>query len=184
MIRKKKEAMGSVGYMFLFMIVMIMVIVSMYLLQVAKLITHQHDVDDALADSVLASLIMDEEYFFETDEFTGEAVVRIKDKDECYAIYKECMNAAIEGKEDFYYNFVFDTFIFYEVSENTVTISKYGATGNVSTSDGTLGIVKTPDGKIVEETSAYALVKFDIKSILDGSYINKSRSIYCTIKKN
>lgn len=180
---RKKEAMGSVGYMLLFMVVIIMVIVAMYLLQMAKLITHQHDIDDALADSVLASLVVDEEYFFETDELEGEAVVRIKDVDDCYEIYKECMSAAIEGKDDFYYNFIFDTFIFYEVEDNMVAITSY-INESKSTDIGILGEVKTPDGKVVKETSAYGCVRFDIKSILDGSYINKSRSIYCTVKKN
>lgn len=183
MINKKKEAMGSVGYMLLFMIVIIMVIISMYLLQVAKLITHQHDIDDALADSVLASLVMDEEYFFETDEIKGDAIVRIRDTDECYEIYKECMNVAIDNKEDFYYNFTFDTFIFYEVEDGAVTITSY-INDSKNTDVGALGEVKTPDGKMVLETSAYGCVRFDIKSILDGSYINKSRSIYCTIKKD
>ncbi len=61
-IDKNKEAMGAIGYLMLFGVAIVVIITTMYLLQMAKLITHQHDIDDALADSVLASLVVDEEY--------------------------------------------------------------------------------------------------------------------------
>ena len=72
MINKKKQASGSVGYVFLFLVVMLIMIITMYLMQVAKLMSHQHHVDDALCDSVLASLVADDVYYFETYETTLE----------------------------------------------------------------------------------------------------------------
>ena len=65
---EKKEATGAVGYVMLFTIAIIMVIITFFMLASAKLMTIQHDVDDALADSVLASLVADDIYYFETWE--------------------------------------------------------------------------------------------------------------------
>ena len=96
MIKRRKVASSSIGYVFLFLIMMLLVIITMYMLQVAKLMTHQHHVDDSLTDSVLASLVADDVYYFETYELTGTPVVRFRDKDESYAIFKDCMNVINE----------------------------------------------------------------------------------------
>ena len=183
-IDNKKEATGAIGYMLLFGMAIIMVITTMYLLQMAKLITHQHDIDDALADSVLASLVADEEYYFSTAEMSGTPVVRFKNRDNSYSIYKECMQAAVSNTDGFYYNFKFDKFVLYEVEGSTVRVTTYSGTGSKVTSTGALGSVKTPDGAVVTKTSAYGKVQFDIKSILNGSYITKTRDIYCAIEVN
>ena len=50
---QKKKASGAFGYLFMFMTVMIVVIITLYMAQVSKLMTHQHHVDDSLADAVL-----------------------------------------------------------------------------------------------------------------------------------
>ena len=57
MVKRRKEASSSIGYVFLFLTVMLLVIITMYMMQVAKLMTHQHHVDDALSGSVLGSLM-------------------------------------------------------------------------------------------------------------------------------
>ena len=181
-IKEKKEAMGAIGYMLLFGMAIIMVITTMYLIQMAKLITHQHDIDDALADSVLASLVADEEYYFSSAEMTGTPVVLFKDRDDSYDIYRECMVAAVSNTEGFYYNFRIDTFILYEVNGSAIRVTTYSSTGSRTTTNGRVGYVKTPDGTVVTKTSAYGRVKFDIKSILDDSSITKTRDIYCAIE--
>ena len=84
----------------------------------------------------------------------------------------------------FYYNFMFDVFILYEVEGNSVRVTTYSSTGSKSTTYGTVGAVVTPEGSIVTKTSAYGRVKFDIKSILDGSYIKKTKDLYCTFEIN
>ena len=183
-INVKKEAMGAIGYMMIFGMAIIMVITTMYLVQMAKLITHQHDIDDALADAVLASLVADEEYYFSSIEMSGTPVILFKNRDESYSIYKECIMAAVSNTDGFYYNFKFDKFVLYEVQGNNVRVTTYTGTGGKTTSTGTLGNVKTPGGTVVTKTSAYGKVKFDIKSILDGSYITKTRDIYCAIEVN
>ena len=108
---EKKEATGAVGYVMLFTMAIIMVIITFFMLASAKLMTIQHDVDDALADSVLASLVADDIYYFETWEGTGTAVIRFRNLDESYRLYRDCMKDAIESKEEFYGNIQYPVFI-------------------------------------------------------------------------
>lgn len=182
---KKKDGSSAIGYVFMFMTVMILVILTLYLGSVAKLMTHQHHVDDALADSVLASLVADDVYYFETYESTGTPIIRYRDVDDSHRIFVECMNAAVTEISGFYYNFSFDTFVCYEVEEDQIRITEYtGNAGNKSISICQAGSVFAPTGERVSETSAYARVRFDIKSMIDGSFITKTRDIYCTLEIN
>ena len=98
----KKKASGSVGYLMMFCIALIMAVLTIYMAQVSRLMTHQHHVDDSLADSVLASLVADDIYYFETLEMTGTPVVRFRNLDESHRIFVDCMNAAIAETDGFY----------------------------------------------------------------------------------
>lgn len=182
---KKKEASGAIGYVVMFTVALLLVLLTLYLAQVAKLMTHQHHVDDSLADSVLASLVADDVYFFETSEMTGPPVIRFHDVDDSHRIFMDCMKDAISDTDGFYYNFAFDEFVCYEVEGTNVKITSYsGTAGTRSVRNGSLGSVSTSGGEVVRETSAYGRVKFDIKNIIDGSYITKSKDIYCTLEIN
>lgn len=59
-----------------------------------------------------------------------------------------------------------------------------GPGGNKSVSTGRVGNVRSTKGDIVREKSAYGRVKFDIKNIIDGSFITKTKDIYCTLEIN
>lgn len=181
---EKKEATGAVGYVMLFTMAIIMVIITFFMLASAKLMTIQHDVDDALADSVLASLVADDIYYFETWEGTGTAVIRFRDLDESYRLYRDCMKDAIESKEKFYGNIQYPVFICYEVEGEEVTVTIFHASGGRSRTNGVLGDVVTPTGKTVKETSAYGKVTFDLSSLIGGDPIEKSRDLYCTLEIN
>jgi len=185
MVKRKKEASSAIGYVFLYLIVMLVIIITMYMMQVAKIMTHQHHVDDALTDSVLASLVADDVYYFETFETTGTPVVRFDNVDESYDIFVDCMTDAVSGTEDYYYNFSIDKYVCYEVKDGNVTVTTYsGAGGTKSVSVGRVGAVRAPTGEVVTETSAYGKVRFDIRSILDGSFATKTKDIYCTLEIN
>lgn len=182
---KKKKGTAAIGYMLLFGMALLLVIVTMYLAETAKLMTHQHDIDDALAESTLASLVADDQYYFETWEGTGTAVVRFRDRDQSWRDYRDCMQTAVGNTTGFFYDFHLTSFIEYEVEGNQVRITSYSGNDGVrSTAYGRLGEVRTPDGRLVERTSAYARADFAIQSILDGSFIPKSRDIYCTLEVN
>lgn len=185
MLRRKKQATGAIGYLVMFTMALMLVVLTLYLSQASKLMTHQHHVDDALADSVLASLIADDIYYFETFETRGHPVIRFRNKEESYGIFKDCMQAAVGETTGFYYNFAFDSYICYEVEGGSVTVTSYlGPSGVKSVTVGRVGSVRSPKGDIVRETSAYGKVKFDIKNIIDGSFIRKSKDIYCTLEIN
>lgn len=132
---KKKEASGAMGYVMMFIFAILLVTISLYLAQMARLMTHQHHIDDSLADSVLASLVADDVYYFETYEMTGTSVVRFRNVNESYSVYKDCMQDAIADAAGFYYNVEYAQFICYEVEGSNVKITEYsGNTGikNVS----------------------------------------------------
>lgn len=185
MIAVKKKATGSVGYVVMFATVLILATVTIYLAQVARLMTHQHHIDDSLADAVLASLVADDIYYFETLEMTGTPVVRFRNITEAHDAYVDSMNAAIRETDDFYFNFHFDTYIGYEVEGSRVRVTTYtGDAGIKSVTTGRVGQIRTPKGKVVTESSAYGRVRFDIKSIVDGSFTTKTKDIYCTFEIN
>ena len=77
MVLKKKAATGSMGYVVMFTMALLMVVLTLYMAQVARIMTHQHHVDDSLADSVLASLVADDIYYFETLEMTGTEMLTL-----------------------------------------------------------------------------------------------------------
>lgn len=167
MVLRKKEATGAMSYLFMFMTVMVVVIITLYLAQVSKFMTHQHHVDDSLADAVLASLVADDIYYFETYETLGTPIIRFKDKDESYSIFKDCMTNAVAETDGFYYNLKYDTFICYEVDGSHITITEYSSdAGYKHVTSGRVGTERAPTGELVTETSAYGRVRFDIKSII------------------
>lgn len=96
---EKKEATGAVSYVMLFTMALLMVIITFYLLSVAKLMSIQHDVDDALADAVLASLVADDVYYFETYEGLGAPVIRFKNREVSCGIYRDCMEDAMSAND-------------------------------------------------------------------------------------
>ena len=185
MLAVKRKATGSAGYIVMFTTALILAIVTVYMAQVAKLMTHQHHIDDSLADSVLASLVADDIYYFETLEMTGTPVVRFRNITEAHNNFVSSMNAAISETDDFYYNFHYDEYIGYEVEGGYVTVTKYtGDAGLKSVNRGRVGQIRTPKGKVVTESSAYGRVRFDIKNIIDGSYTTRTKDIYCTFEIN
>ena len=133
----------------------------------------------------LLDIVADDIYYFETYESAGTPVIRFRNHDEAFGNYKSAMSSAISNTEGFFYNFTYVIFEEYEVEGSRVTVTTYsGDSGVKSTSTGSLGSVRTPEGNVVRETSCYAKVKFDLKSILDGSFITKTRDIYCTLEIN
>ena len=120
-----------------------------------------------------------------TYETTGNPIIRFKDVDESFYIFSDCMYEAVNETVDYYYNFSLDSFICYEVEGDSVTVTSYsGNGGRKSVTLGRVGSVRTPTGAVVRETSAYGKVRFDIRSILDGSFITKTKDIYCTLEIN
>ena len=130
-LKKKKQAIGAMGYVCLFLVMLIMLIMTLYMGSVAKYMTMQHHADDSLTDAVLASLVADDIYYFESYEMTGTPVVRFRNLDESHHIFVDCMEDAVADTNDFYFNFSYDTYVCDEVEAGTITITEYA--GNVGT---------------------------------------------------
>lgn len=181
--KRKKKGSSSIGYVFLFTIATVILVIGLFLLTKGKLMTEQHYIDDALTDSVLASLVIDDDSLVSLGSDIDYPNVRLKSTDNSFSLFKECLRTDLNNCDDFYHNLRFDSFITYEVSDNSVTITSYsGNTGLKSVSTGKLGEVKSPTGKIVERTSAYGKVRFDILNSWNGQYYEKTRDCYCDIQ--
>ncbi len=182
--KKKCDAIGSIGYLIIFCITLLMLILSLYLINVAKLMSMQYDLDDALADATLSTLIIDDAYLYSTYE-DGEAVIRFNDTDASYKDFIDAMDAAISNTTDFYEDVVYEQVIFYEVEGGWVTVTTYsGNAGVKSVVTQTLGEVSTPAGDQVSRTSVYAKVSFSINTMLGEASVRKTRDLYCSIKEN
>lgn len=114
----------------MFTVALLMVILTLSLARVAKLMTHQHHIDDSLADATLASFVADDVYYFEIKEMTGILVIRFLSVEESHRIFMDCINEAITDTNGFYYNFAFDEYICYEVEDGNVKITSYQMVGN------------------------------------------------------
>lgn len=184
-IMEKKKATAAMSYVMLFVIVLVMMTVVLYLAQSARLMSHQRHIDDSLTDAVLASLVADDTYYFETGETRGVPTVRFQSTDDSFHKYKEAMDAAVSNTPGYYCNFHYDEFICYEVEGNAVTVTTFsGDSGRNHVTRGRLGSVRTPKGNVVKESSAYGRVRFDIKNIIDGSLLTKTKDSYCTLEIN
>ncbi len=179
---KKKKASGAIGYVMIFLMAIIMVMITLFMLASARFQTIQHDVDDALADSVLASLVADDVYYFKTYETKGAGTIRFKSTDASYRIYRDCMKASIENGNDLYSDIRYPVFICYEVEGSQVKVTSFNDSGGKSVTYGSLGSVKTPTGKVVTETSAYGKVTFKLQSLAGGAPLEKGRDLYCTLE--
>lgn len=181
--RKKKDGTGAVSYMLLFIMAVVMVITVLYIAEVARLMTHQHVVDDALADATLASLVVDDSYYTQTLLRNGTPIIRFNNRVNSHRIFLECFEKEMNNSEGFFYNMRVEKFIEYEVEGNTTVITTFTGDGDSYLVEvKPTRLVKTPKGKTVTETSVYVKVKFDIKNMIDGSFITKTKDIYCTLK--
>lgn len=181
---KKEDGSASMVVTFIAMFAIIFIIITGFMLSSAQLMTHQHEIDDALADSCLASLVVDHEYYYNTGETTGTYVARLANVNNSYSLYKECFETAIaNGYDGFFKNIAYTTTIFYEVEGSDITITTFSDNGARSVTHGSVGNVYTPGGGYVNKTSCYAKVDFDISTFFVTEITErKSRDIYCTIK--
>ena len=175
----KKEASSSIGYLFLFALLLLGGIVAIFILVKARGMTNQREVDDTLASAVLGSLVMDDNYYFYTRELNNPTFV-FRDTKESYKKYKEIITEASKKSEDFYKNLTFDSFITYEVEDGKVTVTEFNEDGTSNSKIESLGNVTTPKGEKVEKTSAYGKISFDVKGINDTNRV--SRDCYCNME--
>ncbi len=125
-------------------------------------------VEDALAASNLASAVADYR------EYGRSGRIIIDDPDEACRLYCEalkenlCLNDQWESRREglLYGPVQVLKYQIYNVKDNDIMIYSYGSEGkSVKEMTDGLGHVYTPDGVLVESTSVYSKVKFDVKGI-------------------
>lgn len=186
----KEDAHASMTMIFVMIFLFIFVVVIYALLTVAMLMTHQHEIDDALADSVLACSIVDEEEYFGVKEDEARVLttlpVKFKDVDYCHNVFNDCLQAEINaGYTGFYDDLKVDDLIFYEVDPgaNSVKITRYDSANNKTVTTGVLGTARAATGEVIQRTSVYAKVSFNVHAFFVFDISQRvTRDLYSTIK--
>lgn len=193
-IRKKDSGIGSVGYALIIAAFMIILLVVILMFSRARLVTHQHDIDDALADSVLGSLVAKDEGYA-GKKLGGESSIRFKDVQVSYDGYVQAMKTAIANTSGMYFKdedrtpgVIFDTYVAYDVDKSSGKVDVYTFDGEACTrpvhETKDLEGLRTPGNGVVKETSAYAKVSFYIYNDFGKYYVEKSRDVYCKLEDN
>ena len=190
-VNTKESANGSMTMIFVIIGAFIFIITAYVCLTRAMLMSHQHDVDDALADSVLAACVGDREHYFQTRESDDEDVsaeIRFLDMNACANNFTSCLYSDVHNSgAEFFKNLKIEELTFYEVAGDDITVTSFsageGGAFSSNTWHGTKGNVSTSAGATVERTSVYARISFDVQAyfVFDITK-NVSRELYSTIK--
>jgi hypothetical protein len=193
--KKKENGNAPVMFIFVFFMIFLLFGVAATMMTYAQVMTHQHEIDDDLCDSVLSSMVVDLDRYNNEQKAYGvqaptntaddQVAVFYKSVDNSFSLYKSCFdNAKRQNDPAFFQNFSYDTYILYEVDpkQNKITVTSFSPNGQKTVTTGTCGSIQTPDGKKVTETSAYAKVSFAVKTYFRNiPAAQKARKIYCTI---
>jgi len=154
----------AVGMFGIFMITMVMFVG----LKIAQFMVTGAYVEDALAASNLASALID------VEEFGKSRIIRIKEPIAAYECYKEALSQNLmldEEGRSFQRQLLVGliqvkAYIIYNVEGEVVQIISFTEGRNEpNISFQALGKVHTPDGVLVETTTIYSKVKFQVKGI-------------------
>lgn len=176
--RKREGKAELVTGMFLLVFLTLLLAVHMQLLQFFSTSIYM---EDALAASNLASAIID------IQEYGRSHAIRIASPEDAFKCYQEALKINLnldeawesENKELISGPVEIKQYIVYNVKDEDIEISSFGADGNYSyTEKGGLGTVMTPDGVMVESTSVYSRIGFPVNGILGvGVYAEKEKSV-------
>lgn len=144
----------------------VVMLLMVYDLQKRQIHAINRTVEDALAESNLASAIID------IREYGISHHLVIKDTDRAYEIYKDALRynmglnsewehpgeGMISGKVE-----VMD-YIVYSVSGNDVDVTSYGDNPYTTSYSNGLGSVTAPNGQLIESTSVYSRITFPVEA--------------------
>lgn len=124
--------------------------------------------EDALAASNLASAVID------VEEYGISHSILIRDPQEAYEIYLSALRGNLNLNEDWECpargliggRVSVLNYTVYNVEEDTVEIFHYDENGQLFVSDGNMGNVYAPDGKLIESTSIYSEVTCPVRGIM------------------
>lgn len=159
----KAEIIG--GMLFLSFLILMLAVH----LQLRIFYTVSFFMEDALAASNLASIVID------IEEYGISHILKISAPEVSYEIYKEALKMNLQigadwesGQKNLISGKVeIQQYCIYNVLENDVEVYYFGGEGSGSyyIANG-LGTVKTPDGTLIESTSVYSRIGFPVTGIL------------------
>lgn len=179
---KLKKDKGIVEYTLSIMLLMIIVLLVLFVYRMRVIKITKENVEDALVSSNLACAVIDLEEFGTTNEIV------IKDPQESYEIYKKALKGNMYLDDNFMPvdrklingKVTIHEFVVYSVNAGNVQVSRIGSDGIVSIQDypGGAGIVQTPDGTVVNSSTVYSKIGFEIKSYRENvMYVYKQNSV-------
>ena len=174
----KKDIGSSIIYYVLIMALIGMVcLLASYVIRMKVVGIINENAQDSVALSNLASALID------ADEYSRSGIIKVKDIDTSYSIYedalRENMNLSIDmyPSNSSYITSKIDVleFSIYNVEGLDITHirrSESNGTYLVETIfyDGQLGILQTPDGVIITNTTIYSKVGFTIRGFLNSAH--------------
>lgn len=124
--------------------------------------------EDALAASNLASAVID------VEEYGISHTILIKDPGEAYRLYLLALRTNLNLNEDWecpnkgliWGKVRIMDYIVYNVKEDEVEIYQFDESGQLFRSQGSLGSVQAPNGKLIESTSIYSEAAYPVKGIM------------------
>ncbi len=167
---KGKIEMVAGMYLSVFLVLVFSMQIQLYILTVTGSM-----MEDALAASNLASAVID------VREYGISHTVQIASPDTAYLLYREALQQNLGLKDNWEHRnqilicgpITVRQYIIYNVKEKDIDIYSFGENGpNYSwTEYGGLGRVQTPDGILIESTSVYSQIEFNVKGILGMSVL-------------
>lgn len=164
----------------MFLLIFLIVLLAAHI-QIIGFYTTSLYMEDALAASNLASAIID------IEEYGTTHVIRIASPESAYEIYRQALKTNLQLNEDWENDnkeliagkVTVLQYIIYNVEGDDVTVYHFGEGGTYSHyKAGSLGSIRTPDGRLVESTSVYSRIGFPVKGFLDVEvYAEKEKSV-------
>ena len=182
---KKKE--GKVSIFIAIMSLQIIVIVIVYSLKINQLEFTRNFVEDSLVNANLAAATIDLEEYGATNNIIN------KDSAKSFNDYSISLKEGL-GLDDSFIpdedsfiksKVIVEKFIIYSVLDNDVLMSSRDSNGNFANTvyKDQVGIMKTPDGFLIKDTTVYSQISFSVHGLMDQVFkVNEESSVAITNK--
>lgn len=166
---KWKKDKGAVEYSMCIMLLAVSILLILFCFRVRSARVEKIYLEDAQVTANLAAAVIDTDIYGETEQLI------ISDTQKAYERFKRSLKINLNLDDNFmpYNTFLMENkvkilgFHIYNVDENTITHIVYDEYGSKSTEVLGKSGVTTPDGTMVESTTVYSKIEFDVKGFLD-----------------
>ena len=173
-----KKDKGIIEYSLSLIFFMICILIILLMFSYRRSIIERSYLEDGLAASTLAAVVIDTELYGETEELT------ISNTDNAYLTFRQTLKTNLNLDENYvpYSNTFMESqvkvveFRVYNVKDGLITETLYNEHGNKQVQVLGYGAV-TPNHKVVESTMVYSKIKFDVKGYMN--HVQRETMEYC-----